>query len=93
MPVVAAQLRGLTAADHVTTIDHRNGWWLTGLLKVVVTRLQLLPEVLKVGIFMALHIGVGHAERVNTHLHARLTKHQRTSNELEYLINTLIVIA
>ncbi|CST02631.1 Uncharacterised protein [Shigella sonnei] len=39
---------------------------------------------------MALHIGVGHAERVNTHLHARLTKHQRTSNELEDLINTLI---
>ncbi len=39
---------------------------------------------------MALHIGVGHAERVNTHLHARLTKYQRTSNELENLINTLI---
>ncbi len=39
---------------------------------------------------MALHIGVGHAEWVNTHLHARLTKHQRTSNELEDLINTLI---
>ena len=62
----------------------------TGTITKVVTRLQLLPEVLKVGIFMALHIGVGHAERVNTHLHARLTKHQRTSNELEYLINTLI---
>ncbi len=38
---------------------------------------------------MALHIGVGHAERVDQ-LHARLTKHQRTSNELEDLINTLI---
>jgi len=32
-------------ADHVTAIDDRDHWWLVGLLKVVVTRLQLFPEI------------------------------------------------
>lgn len=39
---------------------------------------------------MTLHIGVGHPERINTHLHARLTKDQRGGDKLENLINAAV---
>lgn len=39
---------------------------------------------------MTLHIGVGHAERIDAYLHGRLAKHQRTGHKLEDLVNAAV---
>ncbi|MNP62094.1 hypothetical protein D3C76_1573400 [compost metagenome] len=62
-------------ADDVATIRDRHGRWLMRLLEVVVTRFQLFPEIRVCRILMALHIGIGHAERINVHLHTGLPEH------------------
>jgi len=58
--------------------------------EIVITRFQLFPEIDVIRVFMALHIRVGHAERIDADLHIRLTKHQRAGNELENLVNALV---
>ena len=39
---------------------------------------------------MALHVGIGHAERVNANLYAGLPEHQSTGHKLENLINAVV---
>ncbi|MNC18858.1 hypothetical protein D3C75_667790 [compost metagenome] len=55
--------------------------------EVVITRLQLFPEIDVVRVLVALHVRVCHPERIDTDLYTWLAKYQRAGHKLENLIN------